>query len=321
MIVRQCRYDQTHVHYSRHQYALICAFIHQIPESLIRHGEYMRLCLFSTPSLVHVDVVSRVNRKWTVRIYCYKEQSGICLKYCKLLAFNIGRSQLTYIRSAWYRMCRLWMTDGSLRCVSSAMSPALSNLAGFTLSTVSASTSCCVPSSHWTRIWPSGSSSTTQPRTNAVLGSRSQTYRFPEKSFSPSIPRTSDRSSESSPINWGANVPAGVLLRIELDRNRVESLRFSPALLSCDRDGFRTWPILFCDSTRLAGCWDWRRRRGIPRKRAVPPFLSRRAHGVGGRRSVSRVGAMACRAHTESQTVSALIDKAQKRREEEYVQG
>lgn len=43
-------------------------------------------------------------------------------------------------------------------------------------------------------------------------------------------------------------MPVGVLFRVELDRNRAESLRFSPALLSCDREGFRAWPMLFCDS-------------------------------------------------------------------------
>lgn len=40
-------------------------------------------------------------------------------------------------------MWRLWTTDASLRWVSSAMSLALSNFAGFTLSTLSVSTSRC----------------------------------------------------------------------------------------------------------------------------------------------------------------------------------
>jgi hypothetical protein len=38
-------------------------------------------------------------------------------------------------------------------------------------------------------------------------------------------------------------VPAGVLLRTELDRNRSESLRPSNGLLNCVRDWLRRWPI------------------------------------------------------------------------------
>ena len=44
-------------------------------------------------------------------------------------------------------------------------------------------------------------------------------------------------------MNGGANVPMGVLLRFELDRSRVESLRPNCGLLSCVRDWCRTWPI------------------------------------------------------------------------------
>lgn len=48
-------------------------------------------------------------------------------------------------------------------------------------------------------------------------------------------------------MNGGANVPAGVVFRVELDRNRAESLRPRGALLTCDNDWFRAWPM-FCDS-------------------------------------------------------------------------
>lgn len=47
-----------------------------------------------------------------------------------------------------------------------------------------------LPSSHWTSIRLPPTSSTTQPLTNAFCGSLSQTYRLPEKSFSPSMPLT-----------------------------------------------------------------------------------------------------------------------------------
>ena len=47
---------------------------------------------------------------------------------------------------------------------------------------------------------PSPSSSTTQPFTKAVWGSRSQTYRFPEKSFSPSIPLTTSMLFRKSSV-------------------------------------------------------------------------------------------------------------------------
>jgi hypothetical protein len=48
----------------------------------------------------------------------------------------------------------------------------------------------------------------------------------------------------SSDMNCGANVPAGVLFRVELDRNRAESLRPSNGAASCVRDWLRRWPIL-----------------------------------------------------------------------------
>jgi hypothetical protein len=57
------------------------------------------------------------------------------------------------------------------------------------------------------------------------------------------MPLTSGVSGVSSAINWGANVPAGVLMRFELERKRVESLRHR-GVLSCVNDWWRAWPIL-----------------------------------------------------------------------------
>ena len=61
-------------------------------------------------------------------------------------------SALTYIKSDWYRVFKLWTTEASLRYVSSAMSLALSNLAGLTWSTSVASVVRCYKESQdWLR--------------------------------------------------------------------------------------------------------------------------------------------------------------------------
>jgi hypothetical protein len=52
-------------------------------------------------------------------------------------------------------------------------------------------------------------------------------------------------------MNCGANVPTGVLLRVELDRNRVESFRPSNPLPRFGRDSLRRWPIF--DSGSASG--------------------------------------------------------------------
>lgn len=65
-----------------------------------------------------------------------------------------------------------------------------------------------LPSSHCTsNLWPL-SSSTIQPLTKAACGSLSQTYRLPEKSFSPSMPLTASWSMCDSSVlmNEGAKV-------------------------------------------------------------------------------------------------------------------
>lgn len=88
----------------------------------------------------------------------------------------------------------------------------------------------------------------TQPLTKALSASLSQTYLFPEKSFSPSIPLTVMGLCASSVlIKVGAKVPvAGVALRYEPDRFLVESLRASPGwrVLRGENDWCRAWPTV-----------------------------------------------------------------------------
>lgn len=76
-----------------------------------------------------------------------------------------------------------------------------------------------LPSSHWTRIWFSPKSSTIQPRTKAVCGSFNHTYRFPEKSFSPSMLFTTSEPRRISSVlmNDGANVFEVGVPFLELD--------------------------------------------------------------------------------------------------------
>jgi hypothetical protein len=158
------------------------------------------------------------------------------------------------MRSARYRWCKLCTTLASFRCVSSAMSSALSNLAGLTLSTLSAATSRCYidnqlnvsvqfcgplltdPSSHCALSIPSGSSSRTQPLTNAFSSSRIQIYLFPERSFSPSTTRTSPfvPSIFSGLMNCGAKVPADAPPLME--PFLLESLRPRPEGRRSDTD-------------------------------------------------------------------------------------
>jgi hypothetical protein len=87
------------------------------------------------------------------------------------------------------------------------------------------------PSSHCIKSLPPGKSSTTQPLTKAASVSLSQTYLFPEKSFSPSMPSTVGIGlcGFSDLMKVGANVPvAGVVLRYDPERFLVESLRPGP---------------------------------------------------------------------------------------------
>lgn len=49
-------------------------------------------------------------------------------------------------------------------------------------------------------------------------------------------------------MNWGAKVPAGVVLRVELERKRTRSLWACNGLLSCVSDLLRRWLILVSDS-------------------------------------------------------------------------
>jgi len=89
-----------------------------------------------------------------------------------------------------------------------------------------------LPSSHCIRNIELSISSITSPLTNACFESLTQTYRFPEKSFSPSIPPTlSVVPSSSVLMNLGANVPGagdpcredGEAICFEFDRIREET--------------------------------------------------------------------------------------------------
>ena len=66
---------------SRHENALVGAFLYEVAKSMVGHREDMWFGLFSTPSPVHVDVFSRVDRQWAVWVDCDQEQAGICLGY------------------------------------------------------------------------------------------------------------------------------------------------------------------------------------------------------------------------------------------------
>jgi len=99
------------------------------------------------------------------------------------------------------------------------------------------------PSSLCTSRRSPSNSSSTNPRTNAFSVSRSHTYLFPEKSFSPSSPRiwSAPRRSSSDLIKLGANVPEEGLFFAELDRSRFplgENVGDS-----CETDGLRRWPL------------------------------------------------------------------------------
>ncbi len=160
---------------SRYEYALVRTFVYQITEGLVGHCKDVWLGLLSRSSTIHVDVFSGIDGQWTVWVDCDEKQARVSLRIVRRRFSLQTLKWRTYIRSDWYRMCKLWITDGSFKWVSSAMSSALSNLAGLTLSTASPSTSCWWPLSHCTKSFPSGSSSITHPRTKAVAGSLSQT--------------------------------------------------------------------------------------------------------------------------------------------------
>jgi hypothetical protein len=63
----------------RDENALVFAFIYEVAERLVCHGENMWFCLLPTPSPVHIDVLSRIYGKRTVGIYCDQEESGVRL--------------------------------------------------------------------------------------------------------------------------------------------------------------------------------------------------------------------------------------------------
>jgi hypothetical protein len=63
----------------RDENALVFAFVYEVAECLVCHGEDMRFRLLPTPPPVHVNVLSRVYGKRAVGIYCDQEESGVSL--------------------------------------------------------------------------------------------------------------------------------------------------------------------------------------------------------------------------------------------------
>lgn len=102
-----------------------------------------------------------------------------------------------------------------------------------------------LPSSHCTSNRSPASSSITHPFVNANCGSRSQTYRLPEKSFSPSMPPTRSPVLSNSPVlmNCGANVfDDWLLLRFEIDLCLVALGGAIVDPLRGENDWLRLWP-------------------------------------------------------------------------------
>ncbi len=224
----------------RNQDALVFSLLDQIPKCTVSHSIYVWFGIFSATALVHLHVLVGIDWQRTVWINSDEKEARISLPTINILshASHAIVRELTYMRSDWYLVCKLWTTEASLRCVSSAMSSALSNFAGLTLSTCSHSTSrCCdgdqlilrlckklrnltLPFSHWTSNRPLFDSSIIHPLVNADCGSRNHTYLLPEKSFSPSIPSIRSLSSRSAAalMNKGAKVlEVWLLLLLEVD--------------------------------------------------------------------------------------------------------
>lgn len=94
-------------------------------------------------------------------------------------------------------------------------------------------------------------------------------------------------------MNGGANVPAGVPMRLEFDRRRAESLRLRGDA-SCGRDWFRECPMLLGDSgsdNEVETSVDFGRARegGGPAEGEVEEF---RVKGLGRHRGPLGAGAL-----------------------------
>jgi len=79
----------------RYEDALVGAFIDEIPEGLVGHGEYVGLRLFSTPPSVHVDVVSRVYRQRAVRVDGDQKEPGVRL--CPISLPSLEQQSYTHV--------------------------------------------------------------------------------------------------------------------------------------------------------------------------------------------------------------------------------
>jgi hypothetical protein len=65
----------------RYEDTLVGAFVDEVPEGLVSHGEDVGFCLFTPTPTVHVDVLPRVDGKWAVGVDCDQEQArvGLCI--------------------------------------------------------------------------------------------------------------------------------------------------------------------------------------------------------------------------------------------------
>ena len=72
----------------RDENALIFPLPDQIPEGTIRHGVYVRLCVFPATPLVHLHKFASVNRQRTVRVDRDQKQARVRLARSISLALN-----------------------------------------------------------------------------------------------------------------------------------------------------------------------------------------------------------------------------------------
>lgn len=188
--------------HARNQNALVFAFLHEVAESTICHSIYMRLGVFPSTAPVHSHVLVGVYWQRAVRIDCDQEQARVRLSSFSeqsrlLLAPPTYIDEICFIshmkvvdNRGLVQMCELchivcliefgWVDFIHHLCIHLSL---LHTVSGPLHDSLQIHT---LPSSHCTRRWPLLISCTTQPLVKAHFGSRSQTYRLPEKSFSPS---------------------------------------------------------------------------------------------------------------------------------------
>ncbi|KAI0871101.1 hypothetical protein GGS24DRAFT_492490 [Hypoxylon argillaceum] len=63
--------------FSSDQDALVFTLVNKVAESLVGHGEYVRLRVFSASALVHIDILVGVNGQRAVRIHGDQEEARV----------------------------------------------------------------------------------------------------------------------------------------------------------------------------------------------------------------------------------------------------